>query len=200
MLRLFLLTLCSLIMNTCPGQYNWKLATEKNGIRVYLSDVAGSDFKAVKVECVLTGTYTKLVGILTNVSHFTDWVYNSKTSKILKQINPLDFTYYSVTHMPWPLSNRDLVIHMRVKTDSLPRYLTISGTAEPNIVPVIPVYVRVTHYKASWKVTMPTAQTIAISYLLEVDPGGSIPAWAANMFADKGPYGTFSNLAELLKK
>jgi len=58
----------------------------------------------------------------------------------------------------------------------------------------------VPHYKANWRVTMPTASTIQINYLLEIDPGGSIPAWIANSFADKGPYGTFSNIAEQLKK
>lgn len=200
MLRLFLLALYSLLMNPCQGQYNWKLEKEKNGISVYLSDVAGSDFKAVKVECTLTGTYAKLFSILTNVSHFTDWIYNSKTSKLLRQNNPLDFIYYSETHMPWPLSNRDEVIHLRIKTDSLPRFLTISGTGEPKFFPTIPGKVRITHYKANWKVTMPTAKSIQIIYFLELDPGGSIPAWIANSFADEGPYGTFNNLAEQLKK
>ena len=200
MLRLFLLVLCSLLMNPCPAQYNWKLEKQKKGINVYLSDVAGSKFKAIKVECTFTGTYAKLIAILTNVSHFSDWIYNTRTSKLLRQNTPLDFIYYSETHLPWPLSNRDAVIHVRIKTDSLPRFLTLSGAEEPNFFPKIQGRVRVTHYKASWKVTMPTAQTIRISYFLELDPGGSIPAWIANKFVDKGPYGTFINLAEQLKK
>jgi hypothetical protein len=60
--------------------------------------------------------------------------------------------------------------------------------------------VRVPSYKADWKVTMPTPETIHISYFMEVDPGGSAPAWLLNMFADKGPYGTFSGLSDELKK
>jgi hypothetical protein len=200
MLRLSLFVLCSLLITDCSAQYNWKLEKEKNGINVYLSNVQGSNFKAVKVECTLKGTYAKLIALLTNVSHLEDWIYNNKTSRMLRQDTPLDFTYYSETHMPWPLSNRDAIIHLRIKTDSLPRFLSISGTGEPGLVPSIPGKVRVTHYKASWKVTMPTAQSIQVIYLLEVDPGGSIPAWIANSFADKGPYGTFSNLAEELKK
>jgi hypothetical protein len=38
-----------------------------------------------------------------------------------------------------------------------------------------------------------------IVYFLEMDPGGSVPAWITNMFVAKGPYETFSNLAEVLK-
>ncbi len=199
-MRLTLLVVCSLCLNPCPAQYNWKLEKQKNGISVYLSDVAGSNFKAVKVESTFTGTYARLISILTTVSQFSNWIYNNKFSNVLKQNTPLDFIYYTEIHLPWPLSNRDAVIHMRVKTDSLPKFLTITGTGEPSFVPRIFGRVRITHYKSSWRVTMPTAKTIRISYLLEVDPGGSIPAWIANSFADKGPYGTFMNLAEQLKK
>ena len=200
MIRLIIVFVLFTFTSSSSAQYVWKLEKQKNGISVYLSDVAGSGFKAVKVECTLTGTYAKLVGLLTNVSQFSNWIYKNKTSRLLKQNNPLDYIYYSETHMPWPLSNRDAIIHMKIKTDSLPRFLSISGSGEPGLLPKISSKVRVEHYKASWKVTMPTRNTIQISYLLEIDPGGSIPAWIANSFADKGPYETFMNIAEQLKK
>ena|SRR5258706_10069008 len=200
MLRFLLFVSFSLLMIRCPAQYNWKLEKQENGISVYLSDVASSNFKAVKVECTLTGTYAKLIALLTNVSHFSKWIYNNKSSNVVKQNTPLDFIYYSEIHMPWPLTNRDAIIHLQIKTDSLPRFLIISGNGEPDLFPRMFNRVRVPHYKANWKVTMPTAKTIQISYLLEIDPGGSIPAWIANSFADKGPYGTFNNMAEQLKK
>ncbi len=200
MLRLTFFVLFSLLLKPSQAQYNWKLEKQKNGISVYLSDVDGSDFKAVKVECTLTGTYAKLIALLTNVSHFSEWIYHNKTSKLMKKNSALDFIYYSETSMPWPLSNRDAVIQLQIKTDSLPKFLSISGRGLPTYLPRIWGNVRVPHYKADWKVTMPTANTIQISYLLEIDPGGDIPAWIANSFADKGPYGTFSNMAEELKK
>jgi hypothetical protein len=189
-----------LITSPVFGQYNWKLEKDKNGIKVYSSEMPNSAFKAVKVECTLTGSYTKLVSILTKVSLFSKWIYNTKYSKTVRQTTPLDFVYYSETSLPWPLSNRDAVIHLRIKTDSLPRFLTITGSDIPGLIPEIPGKVRVSQYSASWKVTMPTAKTIKIYYILELNPGGSIPAWVANSFADKGPFETFSNLADLLKK
>ncbi|MEO7924848.1 MAG: START domain-containing protein [Chitinophagaceae bacterium] len=184
----------------CSGQYNWKLEKDKEGIKVFTSDVAHSPFKAIKVECTLKGSYTKLLTILGRVSDFSDWIYNTKLTKMVKQINANDFTYYSETHLPWPMANRDVVIRVRVKTDSLPNFLTIAGNDESNEVIEIPGKVRVKHYKSYWKVTAPAPGSIRIFYILELDPGGSIPAWIANMFADKGPYGTFANLAEQLKK
>jgi len=200
MKRLTFFILLCFWLTTSSAQYTWKLSKEKNGISVYLSDIPGKSLKAVKVECTLTGTFAKLIAILSNVAHMEDWVFHNKKSKMLKQNTPLDFIYYTETSMPFPLSNRDAIIHIRIKTDSLPKFLTITGTGEPDFFPKIPTKVRVPHYKASWKVTMPSANKIQIYYIVEVDPGGSIPAWISNMFADDGPYGSFSNLAEELKK
>ena len=198
--RLFLLSSVMLLMAAvCAGQSNGELTKSKNGINVYTSEVANSSFKAVKVECTLSGTYTKLMALLQDVDGFENWIYNNKKSKILKKNSPNDFIYYSETSMPIPFSNRDVVIRMQIKTDSLPKFLTIQGGHQPDFLPEIPGRQRISHYKASWKVTMPTANTIHIVYFMEVDPGGSLPAWLANSFADKGPYHTFSNLADKLK-
>lgn len=198
--RVSLLFSCFLFVALCQAQYNWKLEKSKNGINVYTSDIKGSSFKVVKVECNITGTYTKLLSILTNVGGFHKWIYNNKRSQLLKQYTPYDFIYYSETSMPFPFSNRDVIIRMQIKTDSLPKFLTISGSHQKDYLPEIPGRERLHFYKASWKVTMPTASTLHISYLLELDPGGKLPGWLANSFADKGPFGTFNNLADLLKK
>lgn len=182
------------------AQYNWKPGKSKNGISVYTSDVAGSSFKAVKVDCTLTGTFTKLISILSNVADFSDWIYNNKTSKLLKSYSPHDFLYYSETSMPFPFNNRDVIIRMQLNTDSLPKFMTINGYNVDGVITEIPGRERIPHYSASWKVTMPTSNTLHITYILEVDPGGNLPAWLANSFIEKGPYGTFSNLADRLKK
>ena len=102
--------------------------------------------------------------------------------------------------MPWPMSNRDAVIHLRIRTDSFPAFITISGSSESAMVPKSPGKVRIENYKAYWRVTMPTENTIHIEYELQVDPGGSIPGWIANMFTNKGPFETFSNLSKKLKE
>lgn len=85
MLRIFLIVLISLLTNGSFGQYNWKQEKNKNGIKVYSSDVQNSVFKAIKVECTLTGNYTKLISILTNVSQFSNWIYHAKTIKLLQK-------------------------------------------------------------------------------------------------------------------
>ena len=193
------LVLCSAFASTAFGQYNWKLSKEKDGIRVYQSDVQHSNYKSIKVECTLEGNYDKLVAVLNNVSHQKDWVYSNKTSYIINRVSPYEFYYYTETHLPWPMSNRDAVVHLKMSKDSLNRFLKISSVSVPHYIPEKSGKVRVPRSEISWYVTMPTSKTISIIYIFEAEPGGNLPAWLANMFADKGPYETFKKLSDILK-
>ena len=199
-IKIFFLLLCSALASSLFGQYNWKLSKEKDGIKVYQSSVKNSNYKSIKVETTIEGTFDKLITVLNNVTHFKDWVYNNKTAYILKAISPVEYYYYSETFLPWPMSNRDAVEHLKINKDTLNRFLQINAVSEQGVVPEKSGKVRVPSSSISWHVTMPTAKTIFINYIFEAEPGGSIPAWLANMFADKGPFESFKKLAELLKR
>ena len=200
MTSIIILDCCLLVSQISFSQYTWKLEKNKDGIQVYTSPSPTTSYKSVRVECTFKGTYAKLISILTNVKKFEDWIYHTKTTKLIRKNNHYDFVYYSETSMPWPLSNRDVVLRLNIRTDSLPKFLIIEGRNMRNELPEMPYRVRVPHYLAKWKVTMPSAGQLQISYILDVNPGGSIPAGVVNLFVDKGPYETFLNLKEELIK
>jgi len=194
------LVLCSGFAFSAAGQYNWELSKDKDGIKVYQSELQHSNYKAIKIECILEGNYDKLIAVLNNVSGQKDWVYHNKTAYIIKQVNSYEFYYYTEASLPWPMSNRDAVVHLKMDRDSLDRFLNILSVSVPDYISEKSGKVRVTRSTISWKVTMPTTNTISIIYIFEAEPGGSIPAWVANTFADKGPYETFKKLGEILKQ
>jgi len=199
-IRLAGLVLFSTFASAAIGQYNWKLSKDEDGIKVYQSEVKHSKFKSIKVECTLDGTYDKLMSILNDVTNQKNWVYNNKNSSILQRISPNDFYYYSETYLPWPMTNRDAIIHLKMNKDSLDRFLKISAVSVPGYAPEKSGMVRVPRSDISWYVTMPSAKTISIVYIFDAEPGGSLPAWVVNMFTDKGPYESFKKLAELLMR
>ena len=194
------LVVCSGFVFSVSGQYSWKLTKVKDGISVYQSAVKHSNYKSIKVECIFEGTFDKLIAVLNNVNGHKDWVYHSKASYIVKQVTPHEFYYYTEASLPWPMSNRDAVVHLKINRDSLNRFLKISSIGVPDFVAEKSGIVRVTKSTISWNVTMPTTNTISIIYIFEAEPGGSLPAWVANMFADKGPFETFKKLGEILRK
>jgi hypothetical protein len=198
--RTVCVVLFSSIVLTAFSQYKWKLTKDKDGIKVYQAENPKSKFKSIKVECTLQGTFDKLIAILTDIDHLKEWVYNMKTSYLIKKISPYDLYYYSETTIPWPMDNRDAVVHLRISKDSLQRFLKVSSAAENRFVPEKDGKVRIVYSSVNWYVTMPTTRTITIVYTFEADPGGSLPSWLVNSFADKGPYESFKKLSEILKR
>ena len=186
-------------ISTAFGQSKWSLSKDKDGIAVYQRSSANSAYKNIKVECTLEGDFDKLLAILTNVGEYKNWVYSNKTTSLLKTVTLSDFYYYTETTLPWPMSNRDVVMHTNITRDENDQFLKISSTNHNGMVAEKEGIVRVTHSNINWTVTKASAKTIYIVYTFEADPGGSIPAWMVNNFADKGPYESFKKLAALLK-
>jgi hypothetical protein len=182
------------------AQYTWKLVKDEAGIKVYQGEAKNATVKPIKVECTLPGNYDKLIAVLNDVNHHVDWVYNNKTAYILKRISNYEFYYYTETYLPWPMSNRDAIMHLKMTKDSLNRFLKITAVGIPEYIPQKSGKVRVPRTSISWYVTMPSKNSIHISYIFDANPGGNLPSWLVNMFADKGPYESFKKLGEILKK
>ena len=198
-IRLFFLFSLFFIAFTSFGQYKWKLTKEKDGISIYQSQVKNSDYKSIKVECTFQGTYDRLLAVLNDVNNHQNWVYKNKNAFLIKRISPGEFYYYSETSLPWPMSNRDAIVHLKITKDSLNRFVKITAIGEPGYIPEKTGKVRVPQFGAQWDVTMPTAKTIHIVYTFEADPGGCVPAWVVNSFADKGPFESFKKLEKILR-
>jgi len=195
------LFLC-LVCVTLAGQTQsgWQLSKEKNGIKIYTKKADSSSFKAIKVECVFEGTWERLAAILMDIKLQEQWVYRSKKAYAIKKISENEILYYTETSLPWPISHRDAVVRMKLYYDPASKMNRVLSVNEPKVLPEKKGLIRIQHYKATWEVKPVEKNKIAITYFLEVDPAGSLPAWVVNMFITTGPYETFAKLAELLKK
>ncbi|GAB4092864.1 SRPBCC family protein [Flaviaesturariibacter terrae] len=194
-MKSFLTLLFSFLLVGASAQ-TWKLTRDKDGIRVYQSE--GSGFRNIRVECTLPGTFGAFERTLRNVGAFPNWVYGNKQARLLKGGGD-DYYYYSETALPWPLQNRDAGVHAHIERDPKGQWIRLTEQSEAGLVPLNPGKVRVTRSAISWHVTQAPAGQLHIVYLFQAEPGGSIPAWVANAFADKGPFESFRKLAALLR-
>ena len=182
------------------AQTYWKLKANSDGIKVYSSEVAGSKFKALRVECNFQATLAQIVTVLLDVKTCTEWVYHTKSITLLKQPSPSEIYYYSEVSLPWPTSNRDFVAHLIVSQDEETKVVTVDGPAVNGLVPLKDGIVRVTNSKGKWVITPLGKDEIKVEYTLHVDPAGSLPAWLVNMVASEGPTQSFKKLKLQLKK
>lgn len=182
------------------AQKDWALKLNKQNIAVYTKNQDNSGHKAIKVECLLNTTLTKMVAVLFDVNAGVEWVYSTKSSTLLKQVSPSELYYYSEVSLPWPVSNRDFIAHLTASQDPVTKIVTIDGPTVYDYVPVKEDIVRVKKSSGKWLLKPYQKGVIKVEYVLETDPGGSLPAWLVNLFVTKGPYETFKKLKEQLNK
>jgi len=190
-LSLFLLLSISLI-----GQ-DWKLSKDKNGIKVYTRIKAGSKLKEFKAETNIKGPVESLVKELGNVDNHKNWMKDVDLSNKLKETTDGFISFYKL-NMPWPTTDRDMVL--RVKEVVLPNGAGLdisSATAEKSEEEGT---IRISEIGGKWRFIDDGNGGSNITYAFFADPAGSLPTWAINMFIVDGPYESLLNLRELLEQ
>ena len=179
---------------------NWQLKENNDGVKIFTRNIETSKVKAIKVECELNATLSQLVSVLMDVSHNEDWLYHTASNYIVKQVSPTELYYYSLVEMPWPVSNRDFIAHLKVSQDAVTRVVTIDGPCVADMVPEKPKVIRVANSTGKWVISPIGKGTVKVIYTLHADPGGTIPAWLINLFVTQGPSQSFKKLKVILQK
>jgi hypothetical protein len=201
MKKIILLALLTVLMVAqLFAQNEWQLKTDKEGMKIYTRDVAGSKIKALKVEAVFDATPAQFVALIMDVNTSADWVYHVKSSTTVMKVSPTELYYYSEVSLPWPLADRDFVAHLTVSQNPVSKVVTIDGPAVSGFVPLKPGVVRVSDSKGKWVITPLPNEQIKVEYSIHVNPGGDLPVWLVNMFATEGPLKIFRGIKVQLQK
>lgn len=179
---------------------DWTIKKEKNGIVVYSRPSDVSKFNDIRVDMDLPGTVEQLAAILRDVGKYADWVYATKTSVMVRKVNDNELIYYSEIGTPWPAANRDFYADMKIIPNPAAHSMNVLSVGLKDYQPEKKDLVRIPLSKGFWTVTTEPNKKIHLQYILEIDPGGSIPAWILNSFASKAPVETFSNLKKKMEE
>ena len=193
------LTIGFLLVSISLTGQSWELKDEEEGIKVYTRTVENSDIKAIKVECTIEATLSQLTAVLLDIPASHEWIYATKFCRVQKNISSSELIYHSEIDVPWPASNRDFIVRVKIEQDSITKKLTVDGENLPHYLKEQEDVVRIMHTKSNWTVT-PRNKYLDIVFTLHVHPGGSIPAWLINLFATRGPLETFRNLRSQVNK
>jgi hypothetical protein len=185
-----------LLAGSLHAQNKWIVRKEKEGIKISTRQSDRSLFNDIKVEMDLPGSIYQLATILMDVDQYTQWSNSLKKSVLIKKEGANKLIYYSEINAPWPASNRDLYAVMDITTDSVSQSLKVISVGEKNYRPAIKNLVRIPYSKGVWEITTVNNKSIHLNYVLEVDPGGSVPAWIMNLFSTKAPMETFESLKD----
>jgi START domain len=176
------------------GQSNWTLEKEKDGIKISSRHAQASQFNDIRVELDLPGNIEQLAAILLDVNQYKEWSYATKKSVLVRQLAPEKLIYYTEIEVPWPATNRCFYANFELKKDLTGHSIQVVAVNFPGYGPVSKDLLEVPFTKGVWNIKMISPWAIHVDYILELNPGGSLPAWVLNLFSNKGPMETFENL------
>lgn len=177
----------------------WQLKRKAKALKVYTRNISETGIKELRITTQFETSLNSIVALLNDVPANTDWVYSSKVAKITEQVAPNNMYYYSVSDFPWPLQDRDLIVHSIIKQDSDSKVITSTSYAAEDKYPFQKGIVRVMVFDSQWIFTPLPDGKIDIEYTVKTDPSGNIPVFLTNMFIDRGPVATMKKMRDMLE-
>ena len=180
------------------SQEDWKLIKESDDIKVFAKNENNYKLDTFKATSTINTSISNFVSVLHNMKIFPKWGHNVKNANLLERSGDTLQIYYSVAKAPFPYKNRDGIYLNRFRWQKEIKTLMVDIEVLDDYLALDESYVRVKGY-GYWKAQELSENKILVIFSMQVDPGGSIPSWLANMFVDESPFNTLLNLKTLLE-
>ena len=196
--QVFPLAFLFFLSSSVFAQEDYVFKNEKDGVKVYYKKT--DDVHDVKLTTSFQSSASALVKLFSEVSKFPTWGYKISESKLLKKVSATEIYYYSVIDFPWPMSDRDVIMHSTLSQDPKTGIVTSLSEAVPDYLPEKEGLVRMTIADTKWIIHKASGGNINVEYYIHSHPGGNIPAWLVNMAIDVGPRETIKAMRDILQE
>jgi len=194
--KIILLYTMAFLISLFPlkAQDHCVLKKDEDGIKVYTCETVGSDFYSVKASFEVDATLSQYASIILDIEQYKNWNTEARNARLLKRISETELIYYTDSDAPWPIKDRDLVLHLKLSQDPKTKVITIDLQCLPDYIPAKEDFVRIPLFHSTLKITPISKYKVKANYYLEAEPGGQIPAWVANLVCTRIPINAFTNL------
>lgn len=176
---------------------DWVLHKQEDGILVY-TKANGTDYPSIKVVGVVKTSMSAAVSLIMNVERFPEWIYKCRAARVLEKRSDTELIHYQVNSVPFA-KDRDMVIHLVVKEDSLGDVM-ITQHALPDFIGFEKDLVRIPVYDAEWRLRSVPDGIEVLYTIMKADPGGDLPKRLINKAMIEGPFQTNSNMKRILEQ
>lgn len=130
-----------------------------------------------------------------------DWLYRTREITPIERLSDTESYVHSINAMPWPLRDRDIVLHSSRAQDPETYVLSVNAVGVPDYLPVDEDYVRMPVIESSWTFTPLGDGRIQIDFRGFADPGGGSSGMLARfqeMFISQAPYRTLREMRDVI--
>lgn len=186
-----LLTATAAISEEAP----WELQQQDDNINIYSRPVDGSSYKAIKATVLIDAPITHVATFMGNGNGCAQWRSKCKSSEVLKTISKHERYVYAVLDLPWPASDRDIVLHSKTDIDPNTKTATVSLRSASSRHP-LGDYIRA---ETSGEFVIRTIgdKQVEFIYIMHTELGGNLPASRVNDGLADGAFEDLSRLRQL---
>lgn len=188
----------TLVFAAAAQAEDWQVAKDEDGIKVSLSEVAGSKYKAYRGVALIKAPVARIVALQEDVAGACAWIHECKSQKLVDRKGDEAWTYTQFK-APFPVTDRDSYIHVTT-TRNADGSVTRTLQGVPTYKPEEKGYVRVAQVEGFWKLVPKGADQTEVTYQVHTEPGGSVPSWLANKFVVEAPFNTLKALKDHAEK
>ncbi len=186
-----------LIFSGVHAQNDCKLKLDQDSVKIWTCPSTNTKYRSVRSTFIMKGYPSQLAALVLDFEAHEKWQYKTISASLLKKISDRHLIYYTDIDAP-VVNDRDLVIDMTFNQDPKTKVLTIDLVSVPDFIPPKDGLVRVPYSKARWTVREIGKGYLQIDYVIDIDLGGSVPAWIVNAFAHQGPHETYKGMHDLI--
>lgn len=189
------LFVCFPVLAQKADDAGWVFKSEKEGVKVYYRHT--TSVHELKLTTTIQTTVHGLIKLFAEAEHYPKWGYRILEARLLHRVSETEFYYYTLIDFPWPLSDRDIVMHARLHQNK-DLSVVSSSKATPDYIPEVPGVVRIRESKTRWTLRPGPNGQLFTEYIVSGNPGGSIPDWAVNMALESAPLNTIRNIRKVV--
>ena len=178
----------------------WEHLYSKRKLDFYSKEVKGSGILAFSAKGTIKISLLEMLAIVRNVEGTKRWDKNSSVKKTIRDISDIEADTYSVSKMPWPVTNRDLVLNNKLRLDLENNFMIVDSYSIKNKdYPKHDDRVRAKMRIARFKIRPASKGRTYIEMYIHIDPKGSIPNWMVNFVQKDLPYDYLRSLEKFSK-
>ena len=176
----------------------WELKRDKDSIQVSTRSVPGSKFKAVLASMTIDAELSSLVGLVQDADACSEWASLCKTAEQVEAVSETEMYVYTLNDLPWPVSDRDAVAHVKWNQDPGSLAVTMTASLVAGKVAENKGVVRLSYGETSWTFTPIENGRVRVDSHAHIDPGGATPAWLTNRLLVDSPFETMVAMRDLV--
>ncbi len=180
------------------NENKWEFKNKKDGVETYFRKNA--EVYELKLVASIKTSLSGINLLFSEPEHYAQWGYKVSYAKLLKKVSETEIYYYTRLDFPWPMDDRDVIMHSVMEQDPVTKKTIAKSVSVPDYLPEVKGCVRMRQSTTQWTMIPGEGGWLYVEYYVNSSPGGTIPDWMVNMAIDVGPRETVKAIRKFVQQ